>query len=297
MSDIKRALLTLLAWTLLAAADALAQETHPSGHGGHGGATQPTPTPEPDPGSPLLPEGRTLDEMLDYAAKPPPASFGPPLHDDAVFTFTQFELLEYRVSDTGRDELGWDAQGWIGTDEHKFWWKSEGDAVFEGPDEGTGNVQALYAVPISPFWYLQVGAELELAWNPDDTHDRVSAVLGLQGVAPFQWDMEPALFLTDDGDVLGQLTALYNLYLTQRLILQPRAEIAAAAQDVPELGLGAGFTGGQFDLRLLYEVRREFAPYVGVRYDVLFGETGDIAERDGEKDHDWLLLVGARLNW
>ena len=291
-------------------------QTRPAAHEGHSGATRPSDAPAttqqgrnsggPDAGSqpsgrhlldPVLPEGFTLDQMLDYAAKPPPASFGEPIDDDAVFNFTQFELLEYRLSDTGRDELGWDAQGWIGTDDHKFWWKSEGDLTLDGADEGAGNIQALYATPISAFWYLQVGGEFELAWDSGDAHERGAAVVGLQGVAPYQFDVEPALFITDDGDVLGQLTASYDFYLTQRMVLQPRVEIAAAAQDVPELGLGAGLTSGQFDLRLQYQVRREVAPYLGVRYDVLLGETAEFAEEGGGQDHDMSLVFGVRVTF
>jgi copper resistance protein B len=298
MSDTKLSVIAAITSLLLTATDATAQETHPSGHAGHGGAaTRPTLTLEPDRGAPLLPQGRTLDEMLDYAAKPPPASFGQPIHDDAVFTFTQFELLEYRLTDDGRDEFGYDAQGWIGTDHHKFWWKSEGEMTFDGPDEGSANVQLLYATPISAFWYLQAGVELERTWEPGDTHERASAVLGLQGIAPFQWDVEAALLLTDDGDLLGQLTASYNLYLTQRWVLQPRFELGASAQDVPDLGFGAGLNYGDFGLRLLYEVRREFAPYVGVRYYKLFGETADIAKKGGAEDEQLQFVLGVRITF
>ena len=288
-----------VALVLTVAASATAQEAHPPGHAP---SPQPATPPaaqsvEPESQGPLLPEGKSLDEVLDHAAKSPPASFGKPIHDDAVFTFTQFELLEYRFTEDGRDEFGYDAQGWVGTDHHKFWWKSEGEMTFDGPDEGSANAQLLYATPISAFWYLQAGVELERTWEPGDTHERASAVLGLQGTAPFQWDVEPALFLTDDGELLAQLTASYNLYLTQRWVLQPRFELGASAQDVPDLGFGAGVNYGDFGLRLLYEVRREFAPYVGVRYYRLFGETADIAEKSGGADEQLQFVLGVRITF
>ena len=288
-----------VALVLRVAASATAQEAHPPGHAP---SPQPATPPaaqsvEPESQGPLLPEGKSLDEVLDHAAKPPPASFGKPIHDDAVFTFTQFELLEYRFTEDGRDEFGYDAQGWVGTDHHKFWLQLEGEMTFDGPDEGSANAQLLYATPISAFWYLQAGVELERTWEPGDTHERASAVLGLQGTAPFQWDVEPALFLTDDGELLAQLTASYNLYLTQRWVLQPRIELGASAQDVPDLGFGAGVNYGDFGLRLLYEVRREFAPYVGVRYYKLFGETADIAEEGGGADEQLQFVLGVRITF
>ena len=242
-----------------------------------------------------MPEGTTLDEMLDLAERPAPSGWPAPIDDDRVFSFTLVELLDYRVSDTGRDEIGWDAQGWVGSDDHKLWWKTEGDAVFDGPDVGAADLQLLYATPATAFWYFQVGLQLEEAWRPGRTHERFAAVVAMQGIAPYRFDLEPALFITDDGDVLPQLTASYNVYLTQRLVLQPRMELNASLQDVPEEALGAGLTIGRFDLRLWYEPRREIAPYVGVRYHALFGETGNIAERSGAEDHELFFLAGLRL--
>ena len=88
MANPKLTLLAALAWVLIVATQATAQQTHPSGHAGHEVTLQPaTRSVEPDPGQPLLPEGRTLDEVLDYAAEPRPTSFGAPIHDDAIFTF------------------------------------------------------------------------------------------------------------------------------------------------------------------------------------------------------------------
>ena len=297
MRDETLKLCIVLTAAMLTAGQATAQQAL-AGHDAHAATTtEPATRASSVPLVPLLPEGRTLDEMLDYAKKPPPVSFGKPLDDSAIFTFTQFELLEYRVTNDGRDELGWDAQGWIGSDEHKFWWKSEGDAGFDGPDEGAGNVQALYATPISAFWFLQAGVELEATWEPGNTHQRYSGVVGLQGITPYQFDLEPALLLTNDGELLGQLTASYYLYLTQRWVLQPRLELAASAQDVPDLGYGAGLNYGDLSLRLLYEVRRELAPYLGVRYYQLFGETADIAARSGREDDQLQLVFGVRITF
>ena len=261
-------------------------QQHPAGRGAasHGQQLEPP-----------LPEGTTLDEMLDLAERPAPSWWPAPIDDDRIFSFTLVELLEYRISDTGRDEIGWDAQGWVGSDDHKLWWKTEGDAVFDGPNVGSADLQLLYATPLSAFWYVQAGLQVETAWQPGRTHDRLAAVVGLQGMGPYRFDLEPALFITDDGDVLPQLTASYNVYLTQRLVLQPRMELNASFQDVPEQALGAGLTIGSFDLRLWYEPRRELAPYFGVRYQALFGETGNIAERSGAEDHELFFLAGLRL--
>ncbi len=254
------------------------------------------PPPQTSPDSaPLLPEGLTLEQTLDFAANPPPASWPQPVHDNPVLSFTLVELLEYRLGNERRDELGWDTQGWIGNDDHKFWWKSEGAATLNGRSAGDADLQALYAKPLSAFWFLQAGVRYNQMWSGGNTKGQFSGVLGLQGLAPYKFDLEPTLYLTSNGDLLAQLTASYDLYLNQRLVLQPRLEFNLSAQDIPDFGLGAGFNDLSFDLRLRYEIRREFAPYVGVRFTTFLGETADIAELGGEAVDDLQFVFGVRI--
>jgi copper resistance protein B len=263
--------------------------------------------------SPPLAEGMTLDAVLDAAAAKPPDSWPEPVGDNPILSFTLLEQLEYRVSDDDRDQFGWEAQGWIGNDNHKFWWKTEGAVLFNGTDgrdrianmdegerepatdEGESEFEALYAVPFNPFWTAQVGVRYENERTEDDTTERASLVLGVQGLAPYKFDLEPTLYLTEDGDLLGRLTASYDLYLTQRLVIQPRTEINLSAQDVPDYGLGAGFNDLTLELRLRYELQREFAPYVGLRYITLLGETADIARQDGIGVDDFQVVFGLRI--
>ena len=54
-------------------------------------------------------------------------------------------------------------------------------------------------------------------------------------------------------------------------------------------------TDGILDLRLRYEAKREFAPYIGVRYRFLTGETANIAEAAGEDSEALFLLAGIRI--
>lgn len=233
----------------------------------------------PEVESPALPEGMTLDEVLDYAAGPPPEHYPAPLSDDKLYMFTLIEQLEYRIADDStRDRLGWEAQGWIGGDTNKFWWKNEGEAVFESKDEGETETDLLYSRLISPFWNLQIGAQYANEWSSDEYEDRWSGVIALQGLAPYKFELDNSLYISEDGDVTYELEAEYNVYMTQRLILQPRTELGVAAQDIPSRELGAGITDISLDLRLRYEIKREFAPYIGIRYQSLLGETMDIAD-------------------
>lgn len=247
------------------------------------------------PENPPLPDGMTLEQVLDAAASLPPQSFPDPVLDSELMMFSLVEQLEYRSQDDGRDELGWEAQGWIGYDYDRFVWKSEGEITFDGSDEGETENDFLYSRLVDPFWSVQFGAQYANGFTSDDYEDRWSGVIALQGLAPGMFEVDASFYLSEDADVTAALEAEYNVRLTQRLVLQPRAEFGFAAQDVDERGLGAGLTDGNLDLRLRYEVKREFAPYVGLRYRFLAGETANLAEDTGGDTESFFLLAGLRL--
>ena len=132
-------------------------------------------------------------------------------------------------------------------------------------------------------------------WRKDDYEDRWSGVIALQGLAPYKFELDNSLYISEDGDVTFEIEAEYNLRITQRLVLQPRAEMGFAFQDIPERSIGAGVTDVKLDLRLRYEIKREFAPYIGIRSQFLVGETDNIAEARGEDSEQLFFLAGFRF--
>lgn len=245
---------------------------------------------------PSLPEGMNLDDVLDYSANPPPEHFPNPVPDDRSYRFTVIEQLEYRVADNSAPgRMGWEAQGWAGGDFHKFWWKSEGEAVFEGSNKGESENDFLYSRLIRPFWNVQAGMQYANEWGGSDYEDRWSAVVALQGLAPYQFELDNSLYLSEDGDLTLAAEGEYDLRITQRLVLQPRAELGMSAQDIPQRRLGSGLTDVTIDLRLRYEIRRERAPYLFVRYTTALGETDDIVEAAGADTSQWFFGAGLRF--
>jgi copper resistance protein B len=103
--------------------------------------------------------------------------------------------------------------------------------------------------------------------------------------------------VSEEGDVSAEITGTYDVLLTQRLILQPRLDLGLAAQDVPEFGVGAGLNNVEFGLRLRYEIRREFAPYIGVSWVRQLGETADLVRAAGEDVSDLRFVAGIRAWW
>jgi copper resistance protein B len=210
--------------------------------------------------------------------------------DDHVFTHFLAERLEYRLSD-GSDSLHWDAQAWAGEDYNKLWLKTEGKKLFGGAFE-EAEVQLLYSRLIAPFWDIQAGGRFDVRPQPE----RGYGVLGVHGLAPYFFEVDAASFVSNKGDLSARLKGEYELLLSQKLVLQPSAELNLAVQEVKELGIGSGLTDVELGLRFRYEVIREFAPYVGVSWTRKVGRTADFAREDGE-DIDTLSFVTGIRFW
>ena len=214
---------------------------------------------------------------------------GGDLLDPQVFTFVQAERLEGRTSGGEKGYL-LDLQGWVGTDTTKFWAKAEGEGVIGGQVEGV-EVQALYSRMISPFFDLQLGVRQDIASDVSRTH----VVIGVQGLAPYWFEVEAAAFISHTGDVTARLETEYELLLTQRLVLQPQTALDFSFQEVEALGLGTGLTSAEAGLRLRYEIRREFAPYIGVSWWKVVGGTVDGPRSAGQRPSEMSLLAGVRM--
>ncbi|MCH7665206.1 MAG: copper resistance protein B [Acidobacteria bacterium] len=200
------------------------------------------------------------------------------------------ERFEYGADD-GDDFLLWDFQGWFGGDIKRLWIKTEGEYGMEPGRLEEGEIQALYSRAISPYFDLQAGVRQDFEPGPSRSY----AVLGVQGLAPYWFELDAALFVSEEGDLTARVEAEYEILFTQRLIAQPRLELEVSAQEVSELGFGSGLSTVDFGLRLRYEIRREFAPYVGVSWTELVGGTADFARAAGEAKSSRSFVVGLRF--
>ncbi|MBU2124977.1 MAG: copper resistance protein B [Alphaproteobacteria bacterium] len=207
---------------------------------------------------------------------------------DIRTTAVIIDRLEASFAD-GEQGYTWDAQGWTGGDINRFWWKSEGEGAF-GDGVEDAEVQALYSRAFRPFWDVQAG--LRQTYRPEG--DRTDLVVGVQGLAPYWFEVDAAAFLSNKGELTARAEVEYDQRITNRWILQPRAEINLSAEDIPELSIGSGLTSLQLGARLRYEIRKEFAPYVGVEWTRSFGRTADFLEADGRSSEDTRLVVGIR---
>ncbi|MBI2260887.1 MAG: copper resistance protein B [Caulobacterales bacterium] len=207
---------------------------------------------------------------------------------DVRTTAVVIDQLEATFAD-GEEAYAWDAQGWTGGDINRFWWKSEGEGAFDGELE-EAEIQALYSRAFRPFFDFQTG--VRQTYRPEG--DRTDLVVGVQGLAPYWFEVDAAAFLSNKGELTARAEAEYDQRITNRWIVQPRAEVVLSAEDIPELMIGSGLSSLQVGARLRYEFRKEFAPYVGVEWTKSFGNTADFLEADGRSSEDTRLVVGIR---
>ena len=204
------------------------------------------------------------------------------------FSKVMVNLAEYQAR-KGRDGYEWNGEAWYGGDINRLWLKSEGDGTF-GKGVEKAEAQALYSRAIGPYFNLQGGLRYDFKPNPS----RAYATVGVEGLAPGMFDVEGALFLSNKGELLARAEGTYDQRITQRLILQPRAELNFAAQDSRSIGVGSGLSDAELGLRLRYDIRREFAPYIGVQYSRAFGKTRRYRRDAGEDPGGWEFVAGLR---
>ncbi|HWQ91686.1 MAG TPA: copper resistance protein B [Clostridia bacterium] len=203
------------------------------------------------------------------------------------------DVLEYRVGE-GNDDVRWDIESWYGGDFNRLWFKTEGEHSATDEDYDF-DLQLLYGRFIRKYYDFQIGARAETRIFEGHNKTRSHAVIGLEGLVPYRFEIEPLLFISQDGDVSGRFTATRDLLLTQRLILQARFETSFAIQEVREFATGSGINDIEVGLRLRYEIRREVAPYIGFSYERSLFETEDLVRAAGEDPSRLHFVAGVRF--
>ena len=217
-----------------------------------------------------------------------------PVNDATTYGKVLIDRIEYAWGDE-EDVLEYDIQAWYGGDYQRLWIETEGEDVRSGGEGGeVENFDVQYSRLIRPFWDVQAGLGFRRTYGSGPDHEQGYLVLGIQGLAPYLFEVDANVRVSEKGDAWFDLEAEHDMRLTQRMYLQPRFEAVVAAGSDEDFGMGTGLNSLRLGLRLRYEFRREFAPYVGVRWWRLYGETADMARADGEPTDDLAVVAGIR---
>ncbi len=280
-------------------------------HAGHNMTPSPT-TPSNDSGDGSAEEaGGTTGEQSDagmsmrgmQGGSPPPDARDPHAYsggqefigpfkfqtaDTRSFGSLLMENLEV-LSSGGNTSVTYDLQAWYGRTYNRAVLKSEGE--IEDGEIKEARSELLWGHAIAAFWDTQLGARYDSGQGPS----RSWLAFGVQGLAPYWFEVEATAYLGDSGRSALRLDASYELLITQKLILQPRIEANVYGKSDPERGIGSGLSDISAALRLRYEFRREFAPYIGIEWVRKYGETEDLARAAGEDANDTRFVAGLRF--
>lgn len=210
------------------------------------------------------------------------------MDDDPLHGMFLVDRLEWQDADGG-DTLHWKTRAWLGRDTGRLWLRAEGERPRGAA--GTQELELLWGMPVAAWWDFVAGVHREVGAGPS----RTFGALGVQGVAPYGLEIEATAYLGDGGQAGAKLDVEYELLLTNRLVLVPEVEAAAWGRDDEARGIGSGLSSLTAGLRLRYEFRREFAPYLGVEWSGSFGGTADAAREAGDAVRDTRVVAGLRV--
>lgn len=251
---------------------------HPSEEG------TPDPVPPRPPAAPLPPHVPPVTDADRAAAFPDVGAHA--LGDNAIRAFVLLDQLEWHSVDHA---VGWDARAWVGRDRDRLWFRTEGE-------RGRGSVRsmtvhALYGRAFARWWDVVAGVRQDF----DPGQEQTWAAVGLQGLAPYWFELDVTGYVGGDGRTQLQFDLEHDLLLSNWLILQPHVEFELFGRDDPRRGIGAGLSSSNLGLRLRYEVRRELAPYLGVVWHrQYFGTAAMTRDHGGHATSGAELVVGLR---
>lgn len=209
------------------------------------------------------------------------------MDDTAKLFMFKLDTFE-RAKSSDAYSTAWNAQAWYGGDFDKLLLRSKGEREHGITD---ARVEAFWNHAFASFWDWQLGARHDFGSGPS----RDWAAFGVQGLAPYWFEIEATAYLGDGGRTALVLRAEYELLLTQRLILQPEIEVNFYGREDRARDVAAGLSDAEFGLRLRYEIRREFAPYVGVVWKHRHEPSGAFPQAIERASTDRQIVAGLRL--
>ncbi len=197
---------------------------------------------------------------------------------------TMFLADRFEILNNDENTRVWEGSFYIGYDIDKLYLYSDGEATADGLESSQNEL--VYSRAIAPFWDAQIGLSYDKNVNASKTWVEVA----IAGLAPYYFETRAALLVNTDGNIGLRLDAEYEALFTQKLILTPSLEADFYTKDDVELGIGSGLSNIEAGLRLRYEIKREFAPYIGITWEKTFGNT-----RDYNPVNETNFLVGVRF--
>ena len=207
------------------------------------------------------------------------------MDDSEAHFMIRADAMEWRRGDA--DEFAWDTHAWYGNDYDKLWFKSEGET---SAGEVEARSELVWDRIVSRWWSTQVGVRHDVSEGPS----RTWAAIGVQGLAPYWFEIEAAAYVGGQGRTAVRFAAEYELLLTRQLVLEPKLEFDAYGKRDQANLVGAGISSSELALRLRFNIRPELAPYLGVAWTNTYGDTAALHRAAGSDEDELEWLAGVR---
>ncbi|MES2492614.1 MAG: copper resistance protein B, partial [Pseudomonadota bacterium] len=257
------------------------QPEHP-GHAGHSGSADAAGSVPPPP----VPADHAADRI--FPAERMARARGALRHEGRIVTgAVEVERFEYRAG--AQDGYHWDASAWYGGDIDRIVLSSEGEGAFGGRAE-RAETRLGVRHALGPWWNLHAGVRHDFGAAPQRTY----AAMGIEGLAPYWIEVKGEMFVSDRGDFHLRFEASHDFRISGPVVLEAAAETDVALQDVPAQKIGGGIEQVELGARLRYELRPDFAPYVGIHWERKLGRTARYARAEEERASAVSALIGLR---
>jgi copper resistance protein B len=287
---VKGAALTIVAMTLAWPGVAAAQHVHSEAAPPASQAPAPPAAPpaahqhvESGPLPPFIPALTDADRAAAF-----PDVGDHEVHGTSMQSLVLFDHVEWR-SGAGPGSVAVDARGWVGGDLDRLWFRTDIAGRDGRVDDATAEL--FYGRAIARWWDVVAGVRQDVEPGPA----RTWAAIGIQGLAPYWFEVEATAYVGAAGRTHLHLATEYELLITNRLVLQPAASMDIFGKADPDRNTGAGVGAVEGALRLRYEIRREFAPYIGVVWQRRTFGSADPARLGGQPVGETRFVAGARV--
>lgn len=219
-------------------------------------------------------------------------------HGAQIYAITTVDN-QWLVNDAGDGAFKSKVETRIGTDENKIFLKAHLTKPESSDTEY--DLKILYSRLLSDFWDTQIGLRYRHEQfkldQTTDTEEKIDAVIGLHGMAPYFFETDAYLYLGEDDYVGLSLETERDLLLTQKLIVKPYLEVDVVFQDHSKYAKKSGVNSVTAGLETRYEMSKKIMPYVDIAYGYSKAQESLVFQVPDASEKQWQYGVGIRFKF
>lgn len=220
-------------------------------------------------------------------------------HGAQIYAVTTLDN-KWLLNEDGEGALKSELETRIGTDENKIFIKVHLDK--HESHDAEYDVKALYSRMISDFWDAQIGAryrveKVALDQHRKDTEEKMDAVIGLHGMAPYFFETDAYFYVGEDHFSGFSLETERDLLLTQKIIFKPYLDMDLIFNDDSKYAKKSGLSNITAGIETRYEISKKVMPYLDIAYEYSKGNDATTWQVESDSEKGWLYGAGIRFKF